>query len=60
MKISKKKTRIMCDTILCNTFSDFVIESESYKGNIYLCEKCFGVLQSNIKRIKQNNDQKTK
>lgn len=58
MKILKKKTNIMCDTVLCNTHSDYVIECNSYKGNIYLCEKCYNALKSNMKRIKQKDEQK--
>lgn len=58
MKISKIKQKIVCDTVLCGEIATYCIESESYKGNIYLCEKCFKSLQNNLKRINFKDEKK--
>ena len=59
MKITKKLMKIRCDSGLCHEIASYEIESQSYKGNIYLCEKCFSNLQTNIKKVNIKNE-KTK
>ena len=44
---------------MCGEMAGYEIESESYKGNIYLCDKCFADLQTNIKKVSIKNE-KTK
>ena len=51
--------KIRCDSGLCHEIASYEIESQSYKGNIYLCEKCFSNLQTNIKKVNIKNE-KTK
>jgi len=51
MKISKILREIKCDTILCNKDANYELELDSYKGNYFLCEKCFKNLQKLFKRI---------
>ena len=51
MKISKISKDIKCDTILCNQGAIYELGLESYKGNYFLCEKCFKNLQKLFKRI---------
>ena len=59
MKITRKEMKIRCDSLMCDAMAGFIIESESYKGNIYLCEECFKSLQTNIKKVNIKNE-KTK
>ena len=51
MKISKIFKEIKCDTILCNKTAEYELGLDSYKGNYFLCEKCFKNLQKLFKRI---------
>ena len=32
---------IKCDTVLCHNIADIMIETDSYKGNTFLCKSCF-------------------
>lgn len=41
MKLKQTILNIKCDTVLCNSNATFCLETNSYKGNTYLCEKCF-------------------
>lgn len=41
MKLKQTILNIKCDTVLCNSNAMFCLETNSYKGNTYLCEKCF-------------------
>lgn len=50
MTISRISKLIKCDTVLCNENACYEIVSNSYKGNIYLCEDCFKTLQNTFKR----------
>lgn len=50
MTISRISKLIKCDTVLCNKNANFEIVSNSYKGNIYMCEDCFKTLQNTFKR----------
>lgn len=50
MTISRISKLIKCDTVLCNQNANYEIVSNSYKGNIYLCEDCFKTLQNTFKR----------
>ena len=59
MKITRKLMKIRCDSVMCGEMAGYEIESESYKGNIYLCDKCFANLQTNIKKVNIKNE-KTK
>lgn len=57
MKIIKIKKPIICDTVMCNKLSSYEIETESYKGNMLICDDCFKKLQSIFKRSNKTNEQ---
>ncbi len=50
MRIAKIVKNIRCDTVLCNKCADFELTINSYKGNLYLCEKCYKTIQNLFKR----------
>ena len=52
MKINKITETIKCDSILCFNNASFEIQTNSYKGNQYLCLNCFKKYQ---KLFKENN-----
>lgn len=56
MKINKTDKLIKCDTVLCNNNANYEIFSESYKGNIFLCENCFKMLQKLFKKVVTTNE----
>lgn len=56
MKINAIKENIKCDSILCFNTSSFEIQTNSYKGNQYLCENCFKKYQKLFKEQKKNNE----
>ena len=56
MKILKVNKGIKCDTVLCNQDSDYKIESQSYKGEIYLCDNCFKSLQKLFKKVQVKDE----
>jgi hypothetical protein len=58
MKIKTINTPIKCDTVLCNHDAIVSLETNSYKGNTYLCEHCFKELQNLIKRNASKNETK--
>ena len=58
MKISKIVKLIKCDTVLCNLNAKYELVSNSYKGNIYLCEDCFKSMQNTFKRTSCKNETK--
>ena len=51
MRISKIMKNIKCDTVLCNKSASYEIESNSYKGSIFLCEDCFIAMQKLFKKV---------
>lgn len=56
MKINVINENIKCDSILCFNTSSFEIQTNSYKGNQYLCESCFKKYQKLFKEQKKNNE----
>ena len=56
MKISKINQQVKCDTVMCHELSTYVLEIESYKGNLYLCESCFKKLTNLLKKENKKND----
>lgn len=53
MKICKVNENIKCDSILCFQNASFVITTNSYKGNQYLCNNCFKKYQKLFKEQKK-------
>lgn len=60
MKLIRINKIIKCDTVLCHKNAIFKICTNSYKGDIFLCENCFKTLQSILKRTIIKNEQKEK
>jgi len=53
MYIEKCPKNIRCDTLNCHEFAIFNINTNGYKKNLCLCEKCFNELSKNIQNIKK-------
>ena len=53
MQIEHCLKNIRCDTANCHEFASFNINTNGYKKNIYLCEKCFTTLYSEMQKIKR-------
>ena len=46
---------IKCDTVMCNDNAVFKLETNSFKGNTFLCLKCYNDLKILFKKdIKTN------
>lgn len=58
MKISKPVFITKCDTVMCNKKAIFKLETNSYKGDTYLCESCFKNLLNSLKRLINKNETK--
>lgn len=58
MKVNKITKPLICDTVLCNKLSSYQIDTESYKGSMFLCENCYKKLQTILKRNPTNHDSK--
>ncbi len=58
MTITKLTKQIKCDTVLCDGFAMYKLCTKSYKGDSYLCEKCFNELKNIFKRIHNKNEEK--
>jgi len=56
MKICKANENIKCDSILCFQNASFVITTNSYKGNQYLCDNCFKKYQKLFKEQKKSDE----
>ena len=56
MKINKVNEIIKCDSVLCFRNATFVIETNSYKGNQYLCNDCFKKYQKLFKEQKKSDE----
>lgn len=56
MKLTKINKPIKCDTVMCNKTSLYEIISNSYKGNMYLCETCFTNFQKLFRRTQNKHD----
>lgn len=46
---------IKCDTVLCNNTANIMIETDSYKGNSFLCKSCFNNFKSLFKKDIKND-----
>lgn len=55
MKITRIVKNLKCDTVLCEKMADYELAVGSYKGNIFMCESCFKILQNLFKRIGSKN-----
>ncbi|MBQ3158704.1 MAG: hypothetical protein IJB98_03320 [Clostridia bacterium] len=53
MLIEKCLKNIRCDTGACHQMAKFNINTSSYKGSIYLCEKCFKELYNLMLKMKK-------
>lgn len=49
---------IKCDTVLCDRNSKFEISTGSFKGDSYLCEKCFNEIKNLFKRTQSKNEER--
>ncbi|MBQ8451569.1 MAG: hypothetical protein IJ538_02200 [Clostridia bacterium] len=58
MILNKINSFAKCDTVLCNQTCTYELVTNSYKGNIYLCENCFKELTSLFKRNSYKNETK--
>lgn len=58
MKLNKIKKIIKCDTVMCNKTATYEFETNSFKGNSYLCDCCFQEFQKLFKRTTLKNEQK--
>lgn len=58
MKLAQTNKTIKCDSVLCHNLSTFKIESNSYKGDMFLCDKCFKELTNIIKKGTKTNESK--
>ena len=56
MIINKINSNIKCDSVLCFKSAGYEIQSNSYKGNQYLCENCYKQYQKLFKENKKNNE----
>lgn len=56
MKINKINKNLKCETVLCFNNASFEILADSYKGNQYLCEKCYKQYQKLFKEKKKENE----
>lgn len=54
MKIEQIQKKLVCDTISCWQTSAYKITTNSYKGNMYLCENCYKQLSKLFKGNKRN------
>ncbi len=58
MKIKTINQTIKCDTVLCNHDAVYALETNSFKGNTYLCDRCFKALQNLFKKDNLKNETK--
>ena len=56
MKINKLADKLKCDSILCFNNASFEIETNSYKGNQYLCLNCYKKYQKLFKEHKKTDE----
>ena len=58
MRIARIYKNLKCDTVLCSNTAEYELSLNSYKGNSYLCSKCFQNLLKLFKRINKNEEWK--
>ena len=58
MKVNKITKPLICDTVFCNKLSSYQVDTDSYKGPIFLCENCYKNLQTILKRNPTNHGNK--
>ena len=58
MKLNQIKENIKCDSILCFNNASFEIQTNSYKGNQYLCNTCYKKYQKLFKEAKQIDEKR--
>lgn len=56
MNLIKENKNIKCDTVMCKNLSNYSLVTNSYKGNTYLCNKCFIEMQKLFKRTFSKNE----
>ena len=56
MKINRVVETIKCDSVLCFCNASFEIQTNSYKGNQYLCENCYKKYIKLFKEHKKSNE----
>ena len=50
MTITYINQQIKCDTVLCNKLATVKIDSNSYKGDCFLCKDCLTKLKNIFKK----------
>lgn len=55
MFVEKCPKNVRCDTGNCHNFANFNINTNGYKKNICLCEKCFNELYLSMQKCKREN-----
>lgn len=58
MKIQQINDNIKCDSVLCFQNAQYLILTDSYKGNQYLCLDCYKKYQKLFKENKKINENK--
>ena len=56
MKINRVTENIKCDSVLCFNTASYEIQTNSYKGNQYLCNNCFKKYQKLFKELGKSNE----
>lgn len=56
MIINKINSGIKCDSVLCFNNATFEIVTNSFKGNQYLCNKCYKDYQKLFKDFKKTDE----
>lgn len=57
MKIQQINNFIKCDTVMCNEIANHKLSLNSYKGDFFMCQKCFSEAQKLFKRTSFKNEQ---
>ena len=56
MKIQQINNFIKCDTVMCNEIANHKLSLNSYKGDFFMCQKCFSEAQKLFKRTSLKNE----
>ena len=56
MYIEESLRNVRCDTVACHRFAKFNISTNSYKGKLCLCDKCFNDLFTSMSSINKTEN----
>ncbi len=56
MKKMKINRIIKCDTLYCHQNATYMIETNSFKGNQFLCNSCYNEMKNLFKKESKNDD----